>query len=458
MYRKRRKRLSRRRRKAAVVALAAALAVTAAVPSVAFGQSDVIDNVLNTLGLGSGSSGGGTSPQQLEPPDPAPYQPPLHGTNPHGQGTVGVVDVLPTGTRPLSGDTDGGDGSDQEEVVIGRSRGEQNEDGSYHGHITFLALFGNEVAGVDTGPGESEEGPFAPLNNDLLGAICDESMGNICLQLLDAESCTETSECPNGSENHFQVLEANIGGEGGLETDVGESNGNISDDGTCQTAHGDSTVASVNAGGSGVVQAFHSESDSTACNDGTPDSVNQDSYAIQLGGEGLPIPCDATAENDAVLVLLVQFVCNASDENTTQANPPYGVREAFNVILVPFEAFGVTVEPGDPNALLKTTTAASESHAVAPPKPPPTPPTPTTPTQPGAGAPGGQQGGEKGPSAGREGAGEGAGGAAGEAAAGGGQLAFTGADLLVLGLVGGALILGGLALTATARRRHRGTV
>jgi hypothetical protein len=36
-------------------------------------------------------------------------------------------------------------------------------------------------------------------------------------------------------------------------------------------------------------------------------------------------------------------------------------------------------------------------------------------------------------------------------------LAFTGADLLALGMVGGALILGGLALTMTGKR-HRQAV
>jgi hypothetical protein len=88
----------------------------------------------------------------------------------------------------------------------------------------------------------------------------------------------------------------------------------------------------------------------------------------------------------------------------------------------------------------------------------------TTPTPPsggtaGAGGKGGNKGGNAGGGNGAgAGGGAGNGSAAGAAAAGNGQLAFTGADLLALGLVGGALILGGLALTTTAGRRHRQTI
>jgi hypothetical protein len=89
---------------------------------------------------------------------------------------------------------------------------------------------------------------------------------------------------------------------------------------------------------------------------------------------------------------------------------------------------------------------------VAPPSTTPTPPGNTGRTA-GAGGKGGNNGGN----GGGNGGGAGNGPAANSAASGNGQLAFTGADLLALGLVGGALILGGLART-TAGRRHRQTV
>lgn len=82
----------------------------------------------------------------------------MHGTNPHGQGTVGVVDLQPSPDRPQGGDPAGSDSG--EEVVVGRARGEQREDGTYHGHITIVALFGQEILGLDTTPGQTQAGPL----------------------------------------------------------------------------------------------------------------------------------------------------------------------------------------------------------------------------------------------------------------------------------------------------------
>jgi hypothetical protein len=107
------------------------------------------------------------------------------------------------------------------------------------------------------------------------------------------------------------------------------------------------------------------------------------------------------------------------------------------------------------SALLKVAAAGSESHAVAPTSA--SPPTPPSGGTQGAGGKGGKKGGNAGGGNGGGGGGAGNSSAASSAAAGNGQLAFTGADLLALGLVGGALILGGLALT-TAGHRHRQTV
>jgi hypothetical protein len=142
---------------------------------------------------------------------------------------------------------------------------------------------------------------------------------------------------------------------------------------------------------------------------------------------------------------LLAAVCNADDSNGSQTGAPYGVRDALAVFAL------IT---GD-SPLLKVGAAGPESHAVAPAgsSTPPTTPSGGGGTK-GAGGKGGNNGGNGG---GGNGGGAGNGPAAGTAAPGNGQLAFTGADLLALALVGGALILGGLALT-TAGRRHRQTV
>jgi hypothetical protein len=443
MYRKRRRSLRRRRRATAVAAFAAILVTVVGVPTLA--SANQIDDLLNTV-LGNGAGGGAAPGGSSAPADtragvPPTYTPPMHGTNPHGQGSDAVVDLMPGSSNPYSSDPS----ESGEEVIVGDSRGEQGTSG-YQGKVTLLSLFGQPIIQVTSNPGESKDGPLQPLQ-DGLDQICDASGDALCLTVLGMHSSTTS----NSSTNSFQAVGAHIGGPEGINADVLTSNGNISEDGTCQTAHGDSSVADANVGPL-TVDALQGSSTSTACNSGSQ-SVDQGSTVVNIGGTGLPLPAAGCADgtpntNFDALSPLLAVVCNGSDSNAGQTGSPYGVREALTV-------FGLIT--GD-TALLKAAAAGPESHAQAPGSDnPPTPPTPPGGggTQ-GAGDQGGSQGGDAG---GGAGAGDGAGGgsAASEAAAGDGQLAFTGADLLALGLVGGALILGGLALT-TAGRRHRQTV
>jgi hypothetical protein len=438
MYRKRRRKLQRRRRATVVAAFVAVFAVVVSVPALA--SADQVDNLLNNLGLGNGAggagAGGATAPAQPKAGVPPTYTPPLHGTNPHGQGTDAVVDLTPGTSNPYSSDPS----QSGEEVVAGDSRGEQGSSG-YHGSVTLAYLFGQPVIQVTTNPGESKDGPLQPLQ-DGLDQLCTQSNGQLCLTLLGMHSSTTN----NSSTNSFEAVGAHVGGEGGINADVLTSNGNISSDGTCQTAHGDSSVADANAGPL-TADALQGDSTSTACSNGSQ-STDQHSTVINLGGTGIPIPaagCDNGTPNTNFTALspLVAAVCNADDTNGSQTGAPYGVRDALTLF---------ALISGD-TAVLKATTAGPESHAVAPAgSNTPTPPSGGTK---GAGGKGGNKGGNAG---GGNGGGAGNGAAANQAAAGNGQLAFTGADLLALGLVGGALILGGLALTTTASRRHRQTV
>jgi hypothetical protein len=439
MYRKRRRSLRRRRRATALAAFAAVLAMVVGVPTLA--SANQVDDLLNGLGLGNGAgggagSGGGTAPSEPKAGVPPTYTPPLHGTNPHGQGTDAVVDLAPGTSNPYSSDPS----QSGEEVVLGDSRGEQGTSG-YHGGVTLAYLFGQPVIQVTTNPGESKDGPLQPLQ-DGLDQLCSQSNDQLCLTLLGMHSSTTS----NSSTNSFEAVGAHVGGQTGVNADVLTSNGNISDDGTCQTAHGDSSVADANVGPL-TADALQGSSTSTACNSGSQ-SVDQQSTVVNLGGTGIPVPaagCDnGTANtNFAALAPLLATVCNADDSNSSQTGAPYGVREALTLFAL------IT----DDTAVLKATTAGPESHAVAPAAA--TPPTTTGGGTAGAGGKGGSKGGNAG---GGNGGGAGNGSAAGSAAAGNGQLAFTGADLLALGLVGGALILGGLALTTAAGRRHRQTV
>ena len=454
MYRKRRKALRRRRRATAVVAFGAVLAMVVGVPTLA--SANQVGDLLNNLGVGNGasgstgSSGGSTSTSTSSSPDvragvPPTYTPPLHGTSPHGQGTDAVVDLTPGSSNPYSDDPS----QSGEDVIVGDTDGSQGASG-YNGRVTLAYLFGQPIIQVTTDPGESKDGPLQPLQ-DGLDQLCDASGNQLCLTLLGMHS----SSTSNSSTNSFEAVGAHIAGQDGINADVLTSNGNISDDGTCQTAHGDSSVAAANVGPL-TADAVQGSSTSTACSSGTQ-SVDQSSTVVNLAGTGLPLPtagCDNGTPNtnfDALSPLL-SLVCNADDTNGSQAGAPYGVREALSVFAL------IT---GD-TPLIKAAAAGPESHAVAPASntPPNTPPNGGG-TK-GAGGKGGSNGGNGsggGNGAGNgAGAGDGNGSAAGSAAAGNGQLAFTGADLLALGLVGGALILGGLVLTTAVGRRHRQTV
>src|SRR3954449_5560722 len=445
MYPEERKALRRRRRATAVTVFGAVIAMTVGVPTLA--SASPVDDVLNGLGVGgvpgtgAGSSSGGSSsaPAGTRAGVPPAYTPPLHGTSPHGQGTDAVVDLTPGSSNPYSSDPS----SNGEDVVLGDSRGEQGTSG-YNGKVTLAYLFGQPIFQVSTGPGESKDGPLQPLQ-DGLDQLCDGSGNQLCLTVLGMHSSTTS----NSSAHSFEAVGAHIGGENGINADALTSNGNISSDGTCQTAHGDSGVATASVGPL-TADALQGDSTSTACNNG-PSSVSQHSTVVNLGGTGIPLPaagCDNGTPNTNFTALspLLATVCNADDTNGSQTGSPYGVREALTVFAL------ITGN----SSLLKATTAGPESHAVAPPS------TTTPPGHPGggtkgAGGKGGNNGGNGGGGNGG-GAGSGNGSAAGSAASGNGQLAFTGADLLALALVGGALILGGLALTATAGRRHRQTI
>ena len=353
-------------------ALAASLVVLLALPVVGSAGknpvNDVVNNlrgtVNNALGQGGGSGaaqqqqgGGGQSAPRQGSPSAGGYVPPLHGANPHGQGTVGTVDLGPSSVRPLSGDPAGGDGSG-EEAVVGRARGEQGADGRYNGHITVLALLGNEIIGVDTNEGESANGPLQAIQN-VLNGVCSGSGQNVCLTVLRADSTTTS----NGSTNAFEAANVRLldaSGQG-ITAAAAQSNGNISEDSDCQTAHGDTTVVDANVGGSALADVSQSSSDSQACNDGRK-SVSQSSSVIGLGGSGVPIPAPGCANGTPNTLTgipgLAPIVCNANDQSPAgaQASAPYGVREALTVF---------ALDVGG-SSLLKTTTAASESKATAP--------------------------------------------------------------------------------------------
>lgn len=415
--------------------------------------------------------------------------PPLHGTNPHGQGTAAVVDLTPSNRRPFA--VDGAGTSEDEDIVIGRSRGEQRSDGTYHGHITVAALFGNEIIeAADTGPGQTEQGSLA---SDVLDPLCVST--GICLGLVTFRSETTST----GSSNSFTTASVALGGptqlpgvpalpgvdSPSLSLGVASSQGNISSDGTCQTSSGGSEVADVNAGGAPAVEVARSASQSVACRGGTSSQTNT-SQVIEAGGAPLSLPllaagcADGTPDTQTGVPAVLPIVCNADDSSRTggrQADDPahvYGVRHALDVYVL---ATGTT-------ALSQVSTAQAESLAVAPaavappPPPPVTPPPPAvTPPPPPAATPPPPPAPSDGPTGG-DAVDDDDGGTAGEGDAGAGddgddggdggagagpsrpvsvsdgRLPFTGTDVVVLGLAGSLLLAAGLTLRGPARRHE----
>ncbi|MGI8803872.1 MAG: hypothetical protein ACR2KV_17200 [Solirubrobacteraceae bacterium] len=328
------------------------------------------------------ASGAALSTFQTTQPETTP---PLHGTNPHGQGTAAVTQLLPDSTRPYSGDPTGAT-APTELLVVGRARGEQRADGTYHGHITIAALAGIELLAVDTNPGETKQGPLDSLTQ----ALCMSTGGVVCIGVVTANSATTTT----GSTNHFETANLSLGSPAGVTLPVGlaalgaqaaTSDGNIQTDPItgCQTATGSSLVNKAGLGALILTDVIKSSTISKACPGQTPTETDSSTVipttgaitnllssvpnnACATGGNANPDGSPGgTANTKAGLPLVLDIVCNAADQNPgaatnstdggKQATSPYGVREALAAFVL---ALGGT-------SAVKLTTAAAESTATA---------------------------------------------------------------------------------------------
>jgi LPXTG-motif cell wall-anchored protein len=279
-----------------------------------------------------------------------PHQPPMHGSNPHGQGNVAIVDLNPKNDRPLDANPDGK--ASGEDVIAGRARGEKDASGKFHGHITILSLLGNELIDVDSTQGQTSHGPLQGLQTGVLDPLCQGTGGSpngVCLSLLTADSTTTAA----GSTNDFAVARAAVLG---LQVGAAESAGNISEDAKCQTSVGSAKTANVKTSSGAIADVANSNSASKSCTGQAPQVANS-SQVINLGGNPVGLPntgcANGTPDTDAGLPGLLPIVCNAEEIVGAAA-----VREALDVFAL---QTGTT-------SLLKETTAASESLSVAPPE------------------------------------------------------------------------------------------
>jgi hypothetical protein len=316
--------------------LLAGLTLLAALPLSSRGDDNVVGRVLDTTSQTAqgandtvrGLTGHGAGRVSTRAPASEPQTPPPSrgGDRAHAQGTVASVDLD-------LGDSSQGSGLDTsgEEAVVGRSRGEQEPDGSYHGHVTIAALFGHELLGVDSTSGQSNRGPFQGIQN-FLDQICRGSGGQICLGLLTAESSTTA----NGSSSRYSTLTAALGGPDGLNAAAGQSSGDISSDGDCQTSSATSRVANAQLAGESLANIGESSTSSTGCDGQTPVQGSSSSVA-GLFGTGVPLPsegCDDGTPNSVLSVGgVVATACNAQDDG--QGAQPSGGRDALSAFVLP---------------------------------------------------------------------------------------------------------------------------
>lgn len=305
---------------------------------------------------------GGAKPGNT--PGQGGYVPPMHGTNPHGQGTVATVDLSPDERQPVSGDPAGGRATEGEEVVVNRSRAERDTNGRYTSDAQVAGVLGNSLLGVQAEPGESDHGPLEPVQAGVLDPLCQGLNHLVCAEVLRADASADD----HSAQSSTAVADVQVGGDDGAEVKAGESNGSISDDGEgCTTSHGDATTAGATLGSHTLANAASSSTTADSCDGagpGPPDpGPAQDSTVVDLLGFDLPLPvagCGNGTPNSEFTLLseLVSTSCHASDTSNTGTQLPaeYGVREALT---------GFVLEGGG-TALIKATLGASEGSTHHP--------------------------------------------------------------------------------------------
>lgn len=297
--------------------------------------------------------------KQGNTPGQGGYTPPAHGTNPHGQGSVAVVDLMPERENPLPAEP----GSGGEEVVAAESRAERGEDGRHSADATLVGVLGIDL-GSHAGEGESAHGPLEPLQAALLDPLCEGLNRLACVEVLRADAAAGES----GAESNTAVANVELLGEDGLDAKVAESNASIKEEDGCTVAHGDATTAKLDLGSATLLDVGSSSATADECTDPPPDpdppadpGPERDSTVVELLGLGLPLPaagCGDGAPNSEFTLLseLLATSCHADDSSnggSGQLEGEYAVREALSAFVLEF----------DGTALLKGTLGASEAQA-----------------------------------------------------------------------------------------------
>ena len=333
-------------------------------------------------------------------------------------------------------------------VTVGATDARIEDDGEASGDVTLLAIGGSEIVGAHS---RSRGGP-ANDANDPLAPLCEESGGAICIGLLFAETSSSEDGSISTAESRAALAAVCVGGDeteydgtcqGLLGADLATSDGEIRrDEGTGRTdAAQENELAGACLGGEGdqgaceglriaVLRSESTSSAPTADGDGT---TERSSFlaAVEAQGEEevivddpvtIAIPPGCPAGQSLLCIFLNQgesfvFVGGAGSR-----------QEVVHVDLLPGLVDGQDLV--EAHAGVSETLARNAGPAEV---------RPGTEVRPGfERAPGLPPGAAGGPAV------------AGEVA---GKLAFTGSELLALGLIGAALLVIGSGALAVACRR-----
>ena len=185
---------------------------------------------------------------------------------------------------------------------------------------------------MDSTSGQTNSGPFQGIQA-FLDKICRGSGGQICLGLLTSESSTTA----NGSSSRYSTLTAALGGPDGLNAAAGQSSGDISSDGDCQTSSATSGVANAQLAGRSVADIGESSTSSTGLCRADASQQGGSSSVASLFGTGVPLPsegCDDGTPNSVLSVGgVVATAGNAQDDG--QGAQPSGGRDALSAFVLP---------------------------------------------------------------------------------------------------------------------------
>ncbi|MGH2739726.1 MAG: FGLLP motif-containing membrane protein [Actinomycetota bacterium] len=335
------------------------------------------------LGLPALASSGGTRTSQI-PDEPSEDDDTAPNDTPDPEGAEGDG-ACATALRIGSGDT--------EAVAFGRTCARTQDDGAAQGDAVALSIFGNDIGSAAS---DSREGPDAE-RSDTLAPICEGTGGQLCLQILYAESSSSEEGTGSSAESHAALLFLCLGGsnpapkadcDGVAQVGVGESHSQTSTSGGVTTSDSESQVLDICLGGEDPATGFCSglgigigqtESHSEATTPGGVGTSSRSSVPLSLEAQGedqLGFSDPAGVFPEPVCPTVICFFVNQG-ESFEYGGGSAGRQDSFAISILGVIQIGSSSE--------SVATSQETLPRVRPPQPTPPPPPPSAPLAPSSG-------------------------------------------------------------------------